>query len=277
MSSPLISSVATVPEVRQRRRRRRRLRQALAWCVHFYTALGLVCAAGIAVALLDPSPASVRIAFLLMAVAFLIDATDGTLARLVRVKDVLPGFDGARLDDLIDFQTYTALPLLLLYQAQVLPPGQEVWLLVPLLASAYGFCQASAKTEDGFFLGFPSYWNLVAFYLYVLQPPAALTVAVLLVLSALTFVPTRYLYPSRRGGRLNRLTNQLGAAWGALLLWILWRLPDAGPSPADEPTRLLTWLSLAFPVYYLAVSWAISWNRLRRRRRQRVQASEARG
>jgi phosphatidylcholine synthase len=32
-------------------------------------------------------------------------------------------------------------------------------------ASAYGFCQLDAKTGDHFFLGFPSYWNILAFYL----------------------------------------------------------------------------------------------------------------
>src|SRR5262245_42656999 len=82
------------------------LRIVLAWCVHFYTALGLVAAGGMAVAIVLGGPENFRLAFLLMAVATLIDATDGTLARLVRVKEVLPGFDGRRLDDLIDFQTY---------------------------------------------------------------------------------------------------------------------------------------------------------------------------
>ena len=107
-----------------------------------------------------------------MMVATAIDATDGWLARRARVKDVLPGFDGRALDDLIDFHTYASLPLLLLWRADVLP-GASAWLLLlPLLASAYGFSQVNAKTDDGFFLGFPSYWNIVAFYLFVLRPPA---------------------------------------------------------------------------------------------------------
>ena len=95
----------------------------------------------------------------------IIDATDGTFARMVKVKEVLPHFDGRRLDDLIDFQTYTSLPLLLAWRAQLVPDGQEAWLLAPLIASAYGFCQVNAKTDDGYFLGFPSYWNIVVFYL----------------------------------------------------------------------------------------------------------------
>jgi phosphatidylcholine synthase len=245
-------------------------RRFLAWCVHGYTALGLVAAGGMAVAILDGRPAAFRLAFLLMMVATLIDATDGTLARLVKVKEVLPGFDGRRLDDLIDFQTYTSLPLLLVWQAQLLPPGQEAWLLVPLLASAYGFCQVSAKTDDGYFLGFPSYWNVVAFYLYMLRPHHAVTIGILVFFGLLTFLPLRYLYPTHRG-RLNRWTNQLGAAWAVLLIWILVRLPADPPEgqSVDDFTLLLTVVSLAFPLYYLVVSWVISWRIIRRARRQR--------
>ena len=69
---------------------------------------------------------------------------------------MLPGFDGRELDDLIDFHTYTSLPLLLLWRADVLPGGLAWLLLLPLLSSAYGFSQVHAKTDDGFFLGFPS-------------------------------------------------------------------------------------------------------------------------
>jgi phosphatidylcholine synthase len=257
-----------------RRRRARlspRLRKFLAWCVHFYTATGLVAAGGMAVAILHGTPEAFRASFLLMIVATLIDATDGTFARLVRVKDVLPGFDGRRLDDLVDFQTYVTLPLLLIWKAKLLPDGQAAWLLVPLLAAAYGFCQVQAKTSDGYFLGFPSYWNIVAFYLYVLQPAPAVAVALLVGFAVLTFLPFRYLYPTQPG-RLNRLTNYLGAVWCGVLVWTLFTLPGR-PEPgetADGWTRTLTWVSLAFPVYYLLVSWTITarhWSRHRPRRR----------
>src|SRR5437667_7300734 len=106
-------------------RRSKRLRQLLAWCVHFYTALGLAAAAGMAVLIVRGGAASFAWAFVLMLVATLIDATDGPLARLARVREVLPGFDGRRLDDLIDFLTYTCLPLLLIWRAELLPPGKE--------------------------------------------------------------------------------------------------------------------------------------------------------
>jgi phosphatidylcholine synthase len=254
--------------------RRRQVRQFLAWCVHFYTALGLVAAAGIAFAIVQGTPASYRLAFFLMLIATVIDATDGTLARLVRVKEVLPGFDGRRLDDLIDFQTYTSLPLLLIWRAGLIAPEHAWCLVVPLLASAYGFCQTSAKTDDGYFLGFPSYWNLVAFYLYVLGPPEWLSLSLLFGLAFLTFVPARYLYPTQRG-RLNQFSNLLGAVWAGLLAWILVRLPeDVFPGQAgDGFTRGLALVSLFYPIFYMSVSWLITWHywQLRRARRRRGQ------
>jgi phosphatidylcholine synthase len=163
------------------------------------------------------------------------------------------------------------LPLFLLRRTDILPDGQKYWLLLPLLASAYGFCQVSAKTDDGYFLGFPSYWNLVAFYIYVLQPmPAWITLSLVIVPALLTFVPSRYLYPTQPG-RLNRLTTLIGAVWAAMLVWILVVLPDkdkyASELPEDWP-RLLAVNSLFFPIYYMTVSWAISWRAWRVRRRR---------
>jgi phosphatidylcholine synthase len=225
------------------------MRRLLAWFAHLYTALGLVCAAAIFVLVIEGGDGAFQAAFALMVVATAIDATDGWLARRARVGEVLPGFDGAKLDDLIDFLTYTCLPLALVWRAGLLSSSLQPWLLVPLLASAYGFSQREAKTADHYFLGFPSYWNVVAFYLYVLRLGQGGTLAVLLVFAVLTFVPVRYLYPSR-AGRWSTLTNVLGCAWAVVLLAILVQW-SASP-------RWVVVASLAFPAYYLAVSWWIS-------------------
>ena len=216
-----------------------------AWCVHLYTALGLVAAGGIAVLIVREAYYS---AFLLMVVAVAIDATDGFLARRLRVREVCPNFDGRRLDDLIDFHTYTTLPLFLVWRAGLLPEGQPFWLVAPLLASAYGFCQVQAKTDDGYFLGFPSYWNIVAFYLFALKFPPWASVGVLLLCSVLTFVPSKYLYPTV-GGPWSRPVIVLGAVWGAMLLWIL-LVPGTSP--------VLLWISLIYPALYMFGSWGIS-------------------
>src|SRR5215210_2737741 len=233
-----------------------KLQKFLAWCVHFYTATGLVAAAMMAVLIVRGGDELFRWAFALMLLATFIDSTDGWLARRARVKEVVPSFDGRRLDDLVDFHTYTTLPLLLVWRAGILTGNWQWWLLLPLLASAYGFSQVNAKTDDGFFLGFPSYWNIVAFYLYLLRPPAWLALVAIITLSVLTFVPSLYLYPSQRGP-FSRLTNLLGIIWAVLLLLILWRWTAA--------PRLLVLISLGFPLYYMAISWALTLWRWRNR------------
>ena len=221
----------------------------LAWLAHLYTAMGFVCAAGISVLIVRGGDPSFRWAFILMMVATAIDATDGWLAHKARVTDVLPGFDGRALDDLIDFHTYTSLPLLLLWRAGILPGGLAWLLLFPLLASAYGFSQVNAKTGDGFFLGFPSYWNIVAFYLYVLQAPVWVSVALILTLGVLTFVPTPYLYATR-GGPFARLINVGAVIWFVLLgVVLLGRASDS---------RMLAIVSLIYPLMYLALSAAVT-------------------
>jgi len=221
----------------------------LASLVHLYTAAGLVAAAGMAVLIVRGGDDGFRWAFMLMVVATAIDSTDGWLARKARVKEVLPGFDGRTLDDITDFHTYTSLPLFLMWRAEMLP-GALAWiLLVPLLASAYGFSRTDAKTDDGFFLGFPSYWNVVAFYLYVLSPPVWVALAVVVVCSVLTFIPMRYLYLTR-GGPFAKAMLIVGAIWAALTAVIVLR-------PAAE-RQTLALISLIYPILYLALSWMIN-------------------
>jgi phosphatidylcholine synthase len=234
------------------------LERFLGWCVHTYTALGLVAAGLIAVLLVQGGPDAFRWSFLLMAIATIVDSTDGFLARKVRIKEVVPSFDGRRLDDLVDFLNYTFLPLLLIWRAGILPSGQEPWLFFPLLASAYGFCQVQAKTDDGYFLGFPSLWNVVAFYLYMLPVGPWVSLAVVIVLAILTFVPTRHLYPSQPG-LINRVAVVLGIPWSVLFFWLIWKLPTAaGGGRLSSSILLWGWASLFYPVFYLGVSWAIS-------------------
>lgn len=226
-----------------------RTRTLLAWGVHLYTALGLVIAGAAAVLVVRGDAGSIRAVFVLMLAATVIDASDGSLARAVEVRRVLPGFDGRRLDDIIDFHTYTSLPLLLVWRSGVLRPEQAPWLFVPLLASAYGFAQADAKTEDGYFRGFPSYWNVVALYLYYLQPPPDLALATLLVLAVMTFVPSKYLYPSQPG-TLNRVTAPLAALWAVMLALVLLGVV--------HPVRGWLLASLFFPAWYMLASWYVT-------------------
>jgi phosphatidylcholine synthase len=217
----------------------------LPWIAHLYTGLGAVAALAATLAVVR---GDYRAAFLWLGLQIFIDATDGLLARALRVQERLPQFDGGKLDDLIDYLTYVFIPVLLALHAGLLPSSIGVGIgAVVLLASGYGFSQSAAKvrTSDYFFTGFPSYWNLVIVYLYLLQLSPVISAAVLLGFAVLVFVPLRYVYPSRTE-TLRGPTNGLGVIWAAALAWLVWDLP------ARHTT--LTLISLLFPMYYFALS-----------------------
>jgi phosphatidylcholine synthase len=216
----------------------------LAYLVHLYTATGAVWGL---LALRAVVRDEYRGALLWLLLATIVDATDGWLARRVRVDRHARLIIGARLDDIVDYLTYVVVPAFLLLQAGALPAGVAGLLVAAamLLSSALGFSRADAKTADYYFTGFPSYWNVVALYALVLRSSPAVNAVLLTVLSALVFVPIRYVYPSRTP-TLRPLTTALSAIWSVqVALMIAWL--EAVPA-------WLFWSSLAFPVYYLAVS-----------------------
>lgn len=225
--------------------------QVAAWAVHAYTAAGALLAFLALDAVVRGEPAR---AFWWLAVAMLVDSSDGTVARRLRVKEVLPQFDGSRLDDLVDYLNYVLVPVALMYHGGTFPERAGLAVAAaPLLASAYGFCHREAKTADHFFRGFPSYWNVVAFYLFTLRIEPLAAAAWVVGLSVLVVLPVRFIYPSRTPV-LRRVTLALGLVWGALMVICLWELP--------APPPYLLWLSLFFPVYYAVLS---AWLELVRR------------
>jgi len=227
-----------------------RLRQSAAWGVHLFTASGA--AAGV-LGILAIERGDAAAAFGWMAYALAVDAVDGTFARTVGVKQVLPTFDGTKLDDIVDYVTYVILPAFFLLHFALLPAALAIpVVLCPVLASAYGFCRTDAKTADHFFTGFPSYWNVVAFYLYVLDWPPALNAAVVVAFSVTVFVPVRYVYPSRTP-TWRAATLGLGIVWGGAVLYVLLCLARQASVP-----RNLVLVSLAYPVYYCALSLALT-------------------
>jgi len=212
--------------------------------VHVYTASGTVLAFLVVVAALDGNAAR---ALWLGLAALIVDGSDGMLARRLRVKETIPQFDGARLDDIVDYITYVFAPVVLLWTGGHLAHdlGGEVLAALPLLASSYQFCRVDAKTDDHYFLGFPSYWNVVAFYTVVLDLSSTTLAVILVVCSALVFVPVKYIYPSRT--LLLRRTNLLLAAgWLVSYAVLLVQLP--------HPHPLVVALSLGYVLYYSAAS-----------------------
>ncbi|SDS40190.1 phosphatidylcholine synthase [Friedmanniella luteola] len=227
--------------------------RAAGWALHLYTASGAVL--GLLAVLAAVDGRTVQALWILLA-ALVVDGTDGTLARRLRVKETIRGFDGARLDDIVDYLTYAFVPVVLLWTGGFLPDGRWGTVLagVPLLASCVQFCRTDAKTDDHTFLGFPSYWNVVAFYAVVLDLAPAVTATILVVCSVLVFVPVRYIYPSRTT-TARSLNLGLAGLWLVLYAVILLGMPD--PSPVAVA------LSLAYIGYYLVASLLLTLRRSR--------------
>lgn len=230
------------------------------YALHLYTASGIVLAFLAAAQLCRPRP-DPRGIFALFAAATLIDATDGTLARRWQVKRTVPEIDGRTIDDIVDYITYTFLPVVLVWRMGWLPEPALLWVAPALVASLFGFANVGIKDEGGgFFLGWPSMWNVVAFYAGFFSP--AVNAAMLLFFAVLTLVPVRFLYltVAPRPWKVPLLAGSV--LWLVLILAMLPRYPD------DVP-RWMVWLSLSYPVLYSILSWQLS----RRERRGRTAAA----
>lgn len=223
----------------------RRRDKLIGYLVHAYTAAGLLCAVLATDAILD---GDYRLAFVWMIVAVAIDATDGTLARRYRVRQVVPHIDGRKLDDIVDYVNYTFLPLLMIGHAGWLPEPIWFWIAIPLIASVFAFAHTGAKQEQsGFFLGFPSYWNVFAFYTATCFRNGGpwVVLALAIVLSVLSVLPIRFVYPNQ-APRWRSWFLGGAVVWMAILCVMLARF--------ESIPAWLFWLSAVYPVCYAVLS-----------------------
>lgn len=211
-----------------------------AYLVHFYTASTLFF---IVLSIHWLFEGRLHSSLVAMAIPILIDATDGMLARRYRVKELAAAVDGELLDNIVDFLSYVVLPMLFMMQTDMLGAMVVPCVSFVFFASAFGFSRTTAKLADqGFFVGFPSYWNIVVFYLYLLQTPASMNATLLSVLACLVFVPLRFLYISRlkKWRALHFVLGTLCAVFALLAL----------ANPPGELRTLFSSLSLLYVAFY---------------------------
>lgn len=178
--------------------------------VHLLTASG---AAFALLALIAAHDGDWQMMFVWLGIALVVDAIDGPLARYCNVKSVLPGFSGERLDLIIDFLTYVAIPAFALTKADLLPEEFRLPAAIAiLLSSLFHVANVQSKTEEGYFVGFPAIWNIVLLYLFSLGLPAYVSLALVAFFVLLTFVPILCVHPFRVT-RLRVLTVLITIAW----------------------------------------------------------------
>ena len=216
---------------------------AAGWLVHLLTASGAVLALVALQAALDGAMVP---CFLWLGAALAIDAIDGPLARRLRIAEIVPRFDGAALDLIVDFLTYVFVPVVILVRWPLLPAALT-WPLAAwvLLSSLYLFCKRDMKTEDGHFMGFPALWNLVVFAIIFLRLTPWIAAGLVVVLGALSFAPIKVPHPLRAAeGRIVTLA--------ALAVWAI-----ASLGMLLGPPGLAMWATVAWAMaigYFVSVS-----------------------
>lgn len=238
--------------------------KSAAWGVHTLTLTGVVWAVLATAAILQDQP---RLMWLFLGIAIIVDAADGPLARRYEVRRHTPNFDGIILDLVVDYLTWSFIPALFLFKSGLTggPVLSTVSFILICASSMFCYANVRMKTEDNYFRGFPAAWNIVIFYLWVLQSPWWLNLAIVVVLAALTVVPITFLHPFRvRSLRAANVT--------AVILW----LAAATALVVTFPDRPL-WAEVPWWVagVWLVVSGLIGTRAARRQERARAQAASS--
>jgi phosphatidylcholine synthase len=234
------------------------LKKLVGWLIHVFTASGAFLGL---LALYYINSHEVLTAFWCMAAAIVIDAVDGHFARIFHIKKTIPSVDGALLDNMVDFFNYSMVPAYFILVAFVLPlEWRVVCSALVILASSYQFTQVDAKTRDHFFKGFPSYWNIVVFYLFFWQMNVWVNMGIVLVLVVMSFIPIKYVYPSRVDYLTSNRFLQFGMVaitiiWGIATILLLWNFPQANP--------WLVFISMGYLGLYFLISLYRTWRPLR--------------
>lgn len=225
-----------------------------AWAVHAFTASGAVLGF---LALISIMEGDVTAVFLWLGLALAVDGIDGTLARRARVSEVIPQFDGATLDNVIDYFNYVAVPAMMIYWFGLVPEGWATVAAATIMGvSCYTFANTGVKSHDYYFVGFPALWNLLVLYFHILQSDPWINLAVLAVCAVLTFVPLAYVHPFRVR-QLRRTSLSVTALWSVTSLILV--LAEPRGREVAEALPLVFWAWIGCSVYFAAVSLWRSW------------------
>ena len=211
-----------------------------AFAVHVLTASGAAIAF---IALIFATGEFWEPMFLCLGVGLIVDGLDGPLARKFGTAHRLPRWSGGTLDLVVDFTTYVFVPAYAIAASGLIPGllGIAAGVIVCITGALY-FADTAMKTADNYFRGFPAVWNVVAFYIFLLEPPAWLSLVAIIALGCLTFAPVKFVHPLRVR-EFRALNIVLIAAWGVLALWAL---IDSFSQPAP-----VTWALCLIALYFL--------------------------
>jgi phosphatidylcholine synthase len=210
------------------------VKKGIAWSVHAFTASGIVAGFLALVSVLKNDPVQ---AFMWLGVALFVDGIDGSLARKARVTEYTPNFDGATLDNVIDYFTYVAVPAMMVYWFNMVPVpylfSGDTWSLICaviiMATSLYCFANVGMKSFDYYFVGFPAIWNIVVLYFYLLNTGWLVNIIAVVGLAILTFIPVKFVHPLRVT-HWREITVPMTVVWAAMTLALVISAKDKGPT-----------------------------------------------
>ena len=165
------------------------------WLVHLLTASSGFLALYAAKAAVDRQIHTVLYCVVLTVI---IDAIDGPLARLVNVRKHTPNFDGAMLDNVIDFLTWVFIPAFCLVQADMFEPKLSFVLgCLMLISSSYFYGCADVKAEHNFFKRFPAAWSPIIVCVFTWPVSHEVIIGLIISCAALSFVPIYFVHSLR--------------------------------------------------------------------------------
>ena len=124
------------------------------------------------------------------------------------------------------------------------------------ISSSYQFCQLNAKTDDHFFVGFPSYWNVIAIFMLCFQSPQWINEIIIIVLAIFSFIPIKYIYLSR--------TEHISDSKAVKVFTFLFTMLAAISTfmavlfyPTKTPSPFIA-IIMVFTVFYIAFSFKLN-------------------
>ncbi|MBI80594.1 MAG: phosphatidylcholine synthase [Gammaproteobacteria bacterium] len=222
------------------------------WLVHLFTATGALAGFLSLEAIFNNN---IFLSFIWLSVAFFIDGIDGTLARRYKVKEAVPIIDGNILDNIIDYLNYVFIPAVMIYWFNLVPNYLTLTsVALILIVSCYTFSNTKLKTKDNYFRGFPAVWNIVLFYIFVLDTTQVTNFLIILFFSMMTFVPLKYAHPFRVEKRksFNLLLTFL---WGMCCVFLLLDLREIeSPFNVYREIYFSFWIIINLYFIYLSLS-----------------------
>jgi phosphatidylcholine synthase len=191
----------------------------LAFSVHLLTGTGAALAL---MALVAATKGDWRLMFGWLGLALIVDGIDGPLARLADTKKNAANWDGVILDLVIDYLTYVFIPAYALIYSGLLPApwGLIAALFIALTGVVY-FADVRMKAEDNCFVGFPAVWQMPLLVFLTFDPPAWITLGIILVFGLGQFTWLKFIHPVRTE-RWRRVNLPVCLVWVVLAGWSIW-------------------------------------------------------